>query len=58
MLKPITSTTAKNAFQCRERLEWDFYVVEATDTKGKVFKAFQCRERLEWDFYSPTELSG
>jgi uncharacterized CHY-type Zn-finger protein len=41
-------------FQCRERLEVDFYDVtlkEKQEAARKNVLAFQCRERLEVDFY-------
>ena len=33
-------------FQCRERLEWDFYMQAETGLNVKL-NPFQCRERLE-----------
>jgi hypothetical protein len=38
------------AFQCRERLEVDFYA-QVGGARGTVAAGFQCRERLEVDFY-------
>ena len=44
-----------DGFQCRERLEWDFYLPVGTRTVPLWTHWFQCRERLEWDFYQVVE---
>ena len=44
------------SFQCRERLDWDFYAYTAADLSEEEAD-FQCRERLDWDFYPTCGLS-
>ncbi len=42
---------SRDEFQCRERLEWDFYYLDGRRLDQGQVREFQCRERLEWDFY-------
>ena len=48
---PGADCIAPFPFQCRERLEWDFYKGSPSQTVSSLANPFQCRERLEWDFY-------
>jgi hypothetical protein len=51
----ISYTNLSSRFQCRERLEWDFYAALGQGADSHPPSSFQCRERLEVDFYKVPE---